>query len=640
MIIKRSPQNPILKPLREHGWEAEATFNPCPVVKGKDIFLLYRAISMPHYHNLARNNIITSDIGIAQSKNGYNFFNRRRFIVAEKDWEQFGCEDPRVTKLNGKYYIFYTALSKYPFQADGIKVGLAISKDLKNIQEKHLVTPFNAKAMALFPEKINGQIWAILNVHTDKPPTKICLASFNKESDIWSEKFWNNWYANFEKYALPLQRNKNDFIEVGAPPLKTKYGWIIFYSYIYNYLSFNQLFGIEAVLLDLKNPSKILARTECPILTAEEYYEKIGLAPNVVFPSGAFIKNGWIYLYYGGADMVGCLTLINLRIFLEEILKNDEKKPKLERFSHNPILLPRQENSWEKKAVFNPGAIYLNNKVHLIYRAIAEDNVSTFGYAQSSNGYHIDWRSNQPIYIPRESFEKRDNPNIPCGCEDPRLTKIGNKIYMGYTAYNGHIPRIALTSINVKSFLNQQWQDWAKPILISPTDLNDKDMVIFPEKFQGQYLIVHRIGHDIDYFFSKNLNFGEGKWIEENRWIYCRPGWWDSKKLGAAAPPLKTKKGWILFYHGVSEDNVYRVGAVLLDLKNPIKILGRTSKPLLEPEMPYEKEGLVNNVVFPCGAVEINGKIFVYYGGADQVIGGATIDLNKLLQIFKTDKMY
>ena len=91
MIIKRSPQNPILKPLREHGWEAEATFNPCPAIKGKDIFLLYRAISMPHYHNLARNNIITSDIGIAQSKNGYNFFNRRRFIVAEKDWEQFGC---------------------------------------------------------------------------------------------------------------------------------------------------------------------------------------------------------------------------------------------------------------------------------------------------------------------------------------------------------------------------------------------------------------------------------------------------------------------------------------------------------------------------------------------------------------------
>jgi len=297
MIIKRSPQNPILKPLQEHGWEAEATFNPCPVVKGKDIFLLYRAISMPHYHSWARANIVTSDIGIAQSHDGHYFFNRKRFIVPEEDWERFGCEDPRVTKLNDKYYIFYTALSKYPFRAEGIKVGLAISKDLKNIQEKYLVTPFNAKAMALFPEKINGQITAILTVHTDQPPAKICLASFNKESDIWSEKFWNEWYKNFEKYALPLQRNKEDHIEVGAPPLKTKYGWLIFYSYIRNYFSPDRLFGIEAILLDLKNPSKILARTEYPILTAEEYYEKIGFVPNVVFPSGAFIRIiGFIFI--------------------------------------------------------------------------------------------------------------------------------------------------------------------------------------------------------------------------------------------------------------------------------------------------------------------------------------------------------
>ena len=640
MIIKRSPQNPILKPLQEHGWEAEATFNPCPVVKGKDIFLLYRAISMPHYHSWARANIVTSDIGIAQSHDGHYFFNRKRFIVPEEDWERFGCEDPRVTKLNDKYYIFYTALSKYPFRAEGIKVGLAISKDLKNIQEKHLVTPFNAKAMALFPEKINGQITAILTVHTDQPPAKICLASFNKESDIWSEKFWNEWYKNFEKYALPLQRNKEDHIEVGAPPLKTKYGWLIFYSYIRNYFSPDRLFGIEAILLDLKNPSKILARTEYPILTAEEYYEKIGFVPNVVFPSGAFIKDNWIYLYYGGADTVGCLALIHLPTFFNEMLMEDSKKPKLERFPNNPILLPRQENFWEKKAVFNPGAIYLNNKVHLIYRAISEDNVSTFGYAQSSDGYHIDWRSDQPIYFPRESFEKRDNPNVSCGCEDPRLTKIGNKIYMGYTAFDGRLPRIALTSISVKDFLNQQWQNWARPVLISPADLNDKDMVIFPEKFQGQYLIVHRVGYDIDYSFSKDLNFGEGKWLEENRWIYCRPGWWDSKKIGVAAPPLKTKNGWILFYHGISENNVYRVGAILLDLKNPIKILGRTTKPLLEPKMPYEKEGVVNNVVFPCGAVEIEGKVFIYYGGADRVVCGATINLAKLLQIFKIDKEY
>ena len=99
--------------------------------KRSRIYLLYRAISLPHYHTASRANVMTSDIGIAESKDGVHCTNRRRFIVSEYDWEKFGCEDPRVTKLDGKYYIFYTALSDYPFRAEGIKVGLAISKDLK-----------------------------------------------------------------------------------------------------------------------------------------------------------------------------------------------------------------------------------------------------------------------------------------------------------------------------------------------------------------------------------------------------------------------------------------------------------------------------------------------------------------------------
>ena len=185
MIIKRSNENPILKPLSEHSWEAEAVFNGCPVKKGNEIYLLYRALSLPHYHTSARATMMISDIGIAQSKDGIRFENRRRFIIPEHSWERFGCEDPRITKLGNKYYIFYTALSEYPFKAEGIKVGLAISKDLKTVQEKHLVTPFNAKGMALFPEKIGGKMWAVLTLHTDKPPAKICLASFEKESDMW-----------------------------------------------------------------------------------------------------------------------------------------------------------------------------------------------------------------------------------------------------------------------------------------------------------------------------------------------------------------------------------------------------------------------------------------------------------------------
>jgi len=115
---------------------------------------------------------------------GLIFFDRKQLIIPEYSWEEFGCENPKVTKFKGKYYIFYTALSTFPFCAKGIKVGLAISKDLKKIQEKYLVTPFNTKAMTLFLEKIKGKIWAILTVHTDRPLSKISLTSFNKEEEI------------------------------------------------------------------------------------------------------------------------------------------------------------------------------------------------------------------------------------------------------------------------------------------------------------------------------------------------------------------------------------------------------------------------------------------------------------------------
>ena len=638
MIIQRSKDNPILKPNRGQSWEAEAVFNGCPAKAGNKIYLLYRALSQPHYHTSAQTRMMVSDIGIAESNDGVHFENRRRFIVPELEWERFGCEDPRVTKLDNKYYIFYTALSQYPFRAEGIKVGLAISKNLKTIEEKHLVTPFNAKGMALFQEKIQGKIWAILTFHTDRPPAKICLASFDKEEDIWSETYWQKWYKSFEKYSLPLQRKPEDQIEVGTPPIKTKYSWLIIYSYIRNYFSNNRSFTIEAALLDLHNPLKVIARTEAPILTPEESYEKIGLVPNVVFPSGTLTKDDWLYLYYGAADTTCSLVFIELSSLLEQMLEKEKRTVKIIRAKENPIIIPNKKHSWESKATFNPAALYLQDKVRLVYRAMSEDNTSVFGYATSQDGIHIDYRSSMPIYTPRESFEQKLQAGGNSGSEDPRLTRIGNKIYMCYTAFDGkNPPRVALTWITIKDFLAEQW-NWAKPVLISPPDMDDKDAFVFPEKINGKYMIVHRGGDDIDLAFSSSLNFKGDAWIEEYRWIGPRKWWWDSKKVGAAAPPIKTLDGWVMLYHGVSEDGIYRVGAVLLDLKNPAKIIGRTDNPIFEPETSYEKEGQIQNVVFPCGNVLLGEKLFVYYGGADQVVGVATAEMAKLLRVLKLCK--
>ncbi len=634
MLIKRSDKNPILQPKKEHSWEAEAVFNGCPVQKDNKIYLVYRALSLPHYHTTTQRRMQLSQIGIAESKNGTDFSDRKRFIVPEHEWEKFGCEDPRVTKLNGKYYIFYTALSEHPFRAEGIKVGLAISKDLKEIKEKHLITPFNAKAMALFPEKIDGKMWVILTPNTDKPPSKISLASFKKEEDLWNEGMWQKWYKNIEKNSLPLQRHPNDQIEVGAAPIKTKHGWLLIYSYIRNYYSGNPTFTFEVVLLDLKNPFKIVATTTIPLLVPQEYYEKIGIIPNVIFPAGAFLKNNVIHVYYGATDTTCALALIDLRVLLKRLLKKDEGKiVSFLRAKENPIIAPIKEHSWESRATFNPAALYLDGKVHIVYRAMSEDNTSVFGYATSNDGIQIDYRATDPIYTPRESFEQKLTPGGNSGCEDPRITKIGDTIYMLYTAYDGqNCPRVAATSIKEKDFLAQKW-NWSKPVLITPPNIDDKDACVFPEKIKGQYFIIHRSGEDIDSAFVKSLDFDGKTWVEEYRWIMPRPGMWDSKKVGIASPPIKTKQGWVLLYHGVSdEDHFYRVGAILLDLKDPTKIIARLNEPIFEPETLYEKVGQIPNVVFPCGAVHIKDKIFIYYGGADEVIGVATINVDTLLK--------
>ena len=636
MLVERSSENPVLKPNKNQSWEAEAVFNGCPVEKNGETHLLYRAVSLPHYHSAARTKLAVSDIGIAQSKDGVNFYNRRRFIAPENSWEQFGCEDPRVTKLGNRYYIFYTALSAYPPRTDGIKIGLAISKDLKTIQEKHLITPFNAKAMALFPKKINGRFCAVLTAHTDKPPAKICLALFDKESDLWSESYWHEWYQNFEKHSLPLQRRPQDHIEVGAPPIKTKYGWLLLYSYIRNYFSPARLFTVEAALLDIKNPAKIIGRTNSPLLTPEEHYETIGLVPNVVFPSGALVKKNSIRLYYGAADTTCCLATIDAPALLSRLLESKSGLVKLERAKENPLITPLEKHPWEAKATFNPAAIYLQGKVHLLYRAMSKDNTSVLGYASSGNGSRIDYRAPEPVFVPREPFEQKLTPGGNSGCEDPRLTKLGNKIYMCYTAFDGkNPPRVALTRIKETDFLKRGW-NWAKPVLISPPDLDDKNACVFPEKIRGKYAIIHRSGNDIDLGFAESLDFDGKTWLEEYRWLTPRKGMWDSEKIGIAAPPIKTGGGWILFYHGVSEeDKFYRVGAFLLNLKNPLEVVARSEEPILKPEMPYEKEGQVPNVVFPCGAVILKNKFFLYYGGADSVVGVATVGVNALLRHLK-----
>jgi predicted GH43/DUF377 family glycosyl hydrolase len=632
-VVKRSGHNPLISPVGDRQWEARGTFNPTAVKKGNITHVFYRALGRP---DALMTPAGISTIGKALSLDGQHFQNRRQFIVPEQEWEKYGCEDPRVTAFEGKYYIFYTALGGIPFGPGNIKVAMAVSDDLETVKERHLITPFNAKAMALFPERVNGKITVILTAHTDEPPAKIAVAQCDKMEDLWDLAFWEKWHAELDKHTLNPLRFEQDHVEVGSAPLKTPYGWLMFYSYIQNYFGGGErVFGIEALLLDLKDPFKIVGRTKGPIMVPETIYEQYGIVPNIVFPSGATLeKNGRVDIYYGGADTVCAKASLNLDNLLSAMLP--ERRIELAvRAKENPILKPIAEHDWEKSAVFNAAAIDLDGAVHILYRAMGEDNTSVLGYAATKNGVKITERQEKPAYVPREDFEmKRGDARGNSGCEDPRITKIDGTLYMAYTAFDGvHPTRVALTTISEKDFLAKKWDKWSKPQLTTPDGINDKDTCVLPEKVGGQFMLIHRIDPQICADFLDTLDFKKSRVTRCVEIMGPRPGMWDSKKIGIAGPPIKTPKGWLLIYHGVSKTSTYRLGAVLLDLNNPSVVLSRSIDTIFEPLEDYERVGIVRNAVFSCGAVLRGDTIYIYYGGADTVLGVAKMSLKKLLDI-------
>lgn len=629
--LTRVPENPVLSPDSNLEWERQGAFNGSVVFANGKYHMVYRAISSKRMQHGTEMNV--SSVGYAQSDDGVHFSEHKQIISPEEDWEIYGCEDPRITFMDGKFYIFYTALSVYPFAAYGIKLAVAVTADFQTF-EKHPATTFNSKAMALFPEKVNNKYAALLTINTDMPPSKICLALFDKEEDMWSQQYWTEWYENANSHAIPLLRNAQDQVELGAPPIKTAHGWLIIYSYIKNYLSDKKIFGIEAVLLDLNEPRTIKGRTSLPLLTPEAIYELEGDVPNIVFPSGALIKEDLLYVYYGAADTRVALATMHLASLLDEIkpVETSGLENTFVRYDGNPILIPHESKEWQKKGTFNPAAIYEDGKVHILFRAQGSNGVSQIGYASSKDGIHLDEVLDDPIYVPREDFEKPSRDGVGSGCEDPRITKINDRFYMTYTAYDGtNPPRVALTSISISDFLQKNW-NWDKPRLISPPGVDDKDACIVKRIGGEGYVAFHRLGDAMWLDFLRDLDFPEKKYLTGGIIAQARKNNWDNVKIGIAAPPIETGKGWLVLYHAVCQPGfIYKVGAMLLDYADPRIVLARSEEPIFEPEKQYELEGVVPNVVFPCGAVVMNEIIYIYYGGADLVTGVATMPLNELL---------
>lgn len=298
----------------------------------------------------------------------------------------------------------------------------------------------------------------------------------------------------------------------------------------------------------------------------------------------------------------------------------------MERFFGNPILHPIPEHPWESRGVFNAGILYHKGAIHIFYRAFGNDNISRIGYAKTIDGFHVVERLPDPVFEPVNDAELN-------GVEDPRVVKCENQILMAYTAVKeyGHrqVYQVALTTLGLEDFEAQRW-NWGARRLPFP-GIRNKDAAMFPKKVGGRYVMLHRIEPDLCIAYSVDLD----RWCDIRCIMKPRAEGWDDLKIGAAGTPFELNEGWLTLYHGVDRNNVYHLGAVLMDKNNPEQILYRTKNPLLSPHAEYELFGKVPNVVFSCGDALVDNTLFVYYGGADSSLNVATIPLEKLLALVK-----
>ena len=328
----------------------------------------------------------------------------------------------------------------------------------------------------------------------------------------------------------------------------------------------------------------------------------------------------------------------------------------LHRFARNPILAPSYFE-WESEAVFNPAAFVDNGRVHLLYRAMGPDGISRIGHASSTDGVNFDERSEEPVYTPSHGFglpgatQSRANHKYDpilhpsgggwAGCEDPRAVVIDGRVYMSFMAFNGwSFMRQALTSMAVEDLDKRKWK-WRKPVLISPPGQTHKNWIIFPEKINGKYAILHGLSPKIHIDYIDSLDDFDGETYLSSLPPAGGAGYhdpsrrnhWDVRVRGAGAPPIKTDLGWLLLYHANDryDPGKYKLGAMLLDLNDPTKVLYRSAEPILEPKEWYENDGKPG-VVYTCGAVIVNENLIVYYGGGDKHIAVARAGVQEFLQ--------
>ena len=309
---------------------------------------------------------------------------------------------------------------------------------------------------------------------------------------------------------------------------------------------------------------------------------------------------------------------------------NADPRELFRRFAANPIItaahFPRMVN-----AVFNPGATVVGDRTLLLFRVEHRTGLSSLAVATSSDGltgWEIDpLRGLEPL--PGHFGEH-------WGVEDPRITKVDDEYLVVYVGYSQGGPLVCLAR-------TRDFTSFERGGVLQPPE--DKDAALFPERFGGRWALVHRpvpsgagFGAHVWISFSPDLrHWGDSRVLLPAR----RGGWWDANKVGLGPPPLLTRDGWLVCYHGVrvtASGSLYRLGLALLERDDPTRVLARGNEWVFGPHEPYERHGDVAGVVFPCGWVlrDDGDTLHLYYGGADSVVCVAEASLATLLRYLES----
>lgn len=336
------------------------------------------------------------------------------------------------------------------------------------------------------------------------------------------------------------------------------------------------------------------------------------------------------------------------------------------------IILEKTTLDFENEGVLNPAAIKDENFVHLFYRAVHKGNHSSIGYCLLNGPLQIEDRHYKPVLVPEFDYESH-------GIEDPRIVKIEALYYLTYTAFDGvnalgclatskdlvHfdkkgiiVPQITYEEFNKLSTTNPSMnskyfrynqhdgilEKEGKEVLVW-----DKNVIFFPRKINNKLYFMHRIRPEIEIVVAINtleeltIEFWQNYFLHFNDFVLLSPKFdHEISYIGGGCPPIETKLGWLLIYHGVKDSlngYVYSACAALLDLENPQIEIARLPYSLFKPEYVWELKGEVNNVCFPTGAVVFDDLLYIYYGAADERIACASVSLSELLKELELNKV-